>query len=170
MFKTDDGSTMGDSKGGDEWSTPQWLFDYYNARFSFVLDAAASDTNHKCERYFTRDDDALRLTWRGYGSVWCNPPYSDPAPWVRKAIDEVNQSRSLTVVMLLPSDTSTAWFLEAYNNAISMVLFHGRIKFGGGSGSPRWGSVLFTFQSGRSPYHRCQTFVQSVKDIRNAID
>lgn len=161
---------MANTKGGDEWSTPQWLFDYYNAEFSFVLDAAASKLNHKCERYFTRDDDALTQTWRGYNSVWCNPPYSDPAPWVRKAIEEVNQSQSMTVVMLLPSDTSTGWFLEAYNNAISMVLFNGRIKFGGGSGSPRWGSVIFTFQSNPSPYHRCETFMLRTKDIQRAID
>lgn len=161
---------MTDTKGGDEWSTPQWLFDYYNAEFSFDLDAAASKLNHKCERYFTRDDDALQQTWQGNKAIWCNPPYSDPAPWVRKAIQEVNQSRLMKVVMLLPSDTSTAWFSEAYNNAISMVLFQGRIKFGGGSGSPRWGSVIFTFQPRLSPYHRCYTYVQSIKDIRHAID
>lgn len=161
---------MSATSGGDEWSTPQWLFDYYNTRYSFALDAAASDINHKCERYFTRHDDALKQTWQGNESVWCNPPYSDPAPWVKKAIEEVNQSRRMTIIMLLPSDTSTAWFAEAYHHAISMVLYTGRIKFGGGKGSPRWGSVLFTFQSGKGPYHRCQTFVQNIKDIRNAVD
>ena len=31
----------------------------------FELDAAASEENHKCERYFTKADDALKKSWGG---------------------------------------------------------------------------------------------------------
>ena len=34
----------------EDWETPQWLFDRLNRIFCFELDAAASDTNHKCEK------------------------------------------------------------------------------------------------------------------------
>jgi phage N-6-adenine-methyltransferase len=53
-------------------------------RFRFTIDAAASPTNAKLPRYWTRDDDALTQSWAGE-RVWCNPPYSDIRPWVEKA-------------------------------------------------------------------------------------
>lgn len=37
-----------------EWETPQHVFDKLNKEFEFTLDVAASDLNHKCEKYFTR--------------------------------------------------------------------------------------------------------------------
>lgn len=45
------------------WETPQKLFDELDAEFHFTLDAAASDENHKCARYFTQSDDGLRQNW-----------------------------------------------------------------------------------------------------------
>lgn len=45
------------------WETPQKLFDELDAEFHFTLDAAASDENHKCARYFTQNDDGLRRNW-----------------------------------------------------------------------------------------------------------
>ena len=45
------------------WETPQRLFDELDAEFHFTLDAAASDENHKCARYFTKNDDGLRQNW-----------------------------------------------------------------------------------------------------------
>ena len=55
------------------WETPQKLFDELDAEFHFTLDAAASDENHKCARYFTQNDDGLRQNWEGE-TVFCNPP------------------------------------------------------------------------------------------------
>lgn len=42
------------SSDKDYWETPQSLFDELNAESNFTLDAAASDANHKCEKYFTK--------------------------------------------------------------------------------------------------------------------
>ena len=49
----------------DEWETPQWLFDELNDEFHFTLDPAATDENHKCDRYFTKEDDGLSKMWGG---------------------------------------------------------------------------------------------------------
>lgn len=49
----------------DEWSTPQSFFDKLNAEFDFNLDAAATDENHKCSRYFTAKEDGLTQNWGG---------------------------------------------------------------------------------------------------------
>lgn len=43
----------------DNWSTPQDFFDKLNEEFSFNLDPCASEENHKCDRYFTRDTNGL---------------------------------------------------------------------------------------------------------------
>ena len=49
----------------DEWETPQWLFNEMNEEFHFDLDPAATDENHKCARYFTKEDDGLSKKWGG---------------------------------------------------------------------------------------------------------
>ena len=43
----------------DEWETPQALFEKLDNEFHFDLDPAADDKNHKCTRYFTKQQDGL---------------------------------------------------------------------------------------------------------------
>lgn len=47
------------------WETPQTLFDELNEEFNFTLDAAASDDNHKCPKYFTAQNSGLEQDWGG---------------------------------------------------------------------------------------------------------
>lgn len=56
------------------WETPQKLFDELDAEFHFTLDAAASDENHKCARYFTQNDDGLRQNWGGAKQCFVTRP------------------------------------------------------------------------------------------------
>ena len=51
------------------WSTPIDLFDELDAEFGFDLDACASEDNHKCVQYYTKEDDGLTKNW---GGVWCS--------------------------------------------------------------------------------------------------
>lgn len=53
----------------DEWETPQDLFDKLNSIFCFTLDACADEKNHKCEKYFTKEQDGLSQSWGGVQSV-----------------------------------------------------------------------------------------------------
>ena len=46
-----------------EWATPQKFFDALNAEFHFTLDVCATKENAKCARYFTIEDDGLKLSW-----------------------------------------------------------------------------------------------------------
>lgn len=57
----------------EDWETPQDFFDELNDEFHFTLDAAASDDNHKCDRYYTKDNSALDKEWDE--QTYCNPPY-----------------------------------------------------------------------------------------------
>lgn len=53
------------SSDKNDWETPQRLFDELDRHYHFTLDAAASHTNHKVDRYFTADDDGLAQDWGG---------------------------------------------------------------------------------------------------------
>lgn len=53
------------SSKSDQWATPQDLFDELNKEFFFDLDPCADESNHKCEQYFTEQDDGLKKSWGG---------------------------------------------------------------------------------------------------------
>ena len=58
----------------DLWSTPQDFYDILDKEFHFTLDPCANDENHKCDKYFTKEDDGLSKDWGG-NIVFCNPLY-----------------------------------------------------------------------------------------------
>jgi len=121
-----------------EWGTPQQFFDNMNKRFGpFTLDAAASDLNHKCERYFTKEDNALGQDWEG--RVWCNPPYGHGVgKWVQKAVEEIQKGNCVKVVMLLRSTTDVKWFHDwAWDNCSEMIFVKGRMCFDKGDGEEK---------------------------------
>ena len=49
----------------DDWATPQYVFDWLNNIFNFELDPCASEENHKCNKYFTKEIDGLSQKWGG---------------------------------------------------------------------------------------------------------
>ena len=53
------------SKNSDEWTTPESVFDTLDAEFNFTLDPCATSGNHKCDQYFTKDQDGLTKNWGG---------------------------------------------------------------------------------------------------------
>jgi len=53
------------SSANEVWETPQDFFDKLNEEFHFTLDPCASADNAKCEKFFTKEDDGLRLDWGG---------------------------------------------------------------------------------------------------------
>lgn len=97
------------SSASNEWQTPRWLFDRLNAEFAFDLDAAASDANHLCERYYTAAQDALKQEWGKDGTmVFCNPPYGRLGPrFIAYAYEQTVKYPHLTVVFLVPARPDT---------------------------------------------------------------
>ena len=80
--------------------TPPEFFAPLHERFRFTVDACAEDYNAVLPRYWTPEDDGLRKSWTGE-RVWCNPPYDDIVPWLRKAW---GAKKADLIVMLLPAD------------------------------------------------------------------
>ena len=57
------------SHNSDEWETPDWLFQEYDAMYDFDLDVCATPENAKCKRFFTKEDDGLSREWGGQASI-----------------------------------------------------------------------------------------------------
>lgn len=78
----------------DQTTTPTWLYEAFNAEFSFTLDAAATRRSAKCPVFFTTEMNSLKQCWKTATlnarnpAVWVNPPYSDIRPWMLKAKEE----------------------------------------------------------------------------------
>jgi len=92
-----------------EWETPQWLFDILNKEFHFDLDVCASEKNHKCKKYFSKQDDGLKQKWQG--SCWMNPPYGrEIKEWMSKARSE--SGNGALIICLTPARTDTEWWWD----------------------------------------------------------
>lgn len=61
------------SSKSDEWETPQKTFDELNKEFRFDLDPCADESNHKCEKYFTKEQDGLQQDWGGAQRILQSP-------------------------------------------------------------------------------------------------
>ena len=115
-----------------DWETPQALFDALDDEFSFVLDAAASEDNTKCSRFFDASSDGLVHEWAHWvdreHSVFVNPPYGRGiVEWMQKCAEEGEFCR---VVALVFARTDTRWFHKWVAPWASEVRFiKGRIKF-----------------------------------------
>jgi phage N-6-adenine-methyltransferase len=138
----------------DRW-TPLNLWIPWNDRWQFTLDAAASDENHLCSRYFTLEHDGLVQPWKGE-RVWCNPPFSDMTSWVRKAWDEMEAGRCDLVVMLAPANrTEQPWWqisIEPYRDGhataearLSTEFLPKRINFGSRDNLGAWSASSAPF-------------------------
>ncbi|MBO0865145.1 MAG: hypothetical protein J2P16_08755 [Mycobacterium sp.] len=74
----------------DDWYTPRWLLEQLDCTFDIDV-CAPEDPDARtvpANLYYTRDDDGLAQPWDGL--VWCNPPYSEPTPWIERWIDHDN--------------------------------------------------------------------------------
>ena len=111
------------------WETPKNLFDTLNEEFHFTLDAAASDANHKCPRYFTEEQDGLLQDWGGE-TVFCNPPYGrkETGLWTKKCYEE-SCKPGTTVVLLIPARTDRASFHDYIIGKAELRFLRGRLQF-----------------------------------------
>lgn len=51
----------------DQWATPQDFFNQLNQEFNFTLDTAADESNHKCDRYYSKTENGLVQSWQTAG-------------------------------------------------------------------------------------------------------
>ena len=106
--------------GHDNHTTPRDLYSLLDNEFHFNDDP--------CPLGGEALGDGLSREWGT--SVFMNPPYSKPLPWVKKAYEESQKGK--IVVGLLRGDTSTAWFHEWVYGKADLRFIRGRLNFGAG--------------------------------------
>lgn len=111
---------------GDSYATPKWLMDVFSGWF----DPCPLDGDYKL--------DGLYIDWEN--KTYVNPPYSNPKPWVEKAIAEKKKGK--LIVMLLRADSSTKYFQRCQEEG-EVIYFGRRIKFNGKT--PYFASMLVIF-------------------------
>lgn len=115
-----------------DWRTPPHVFAFFDEKYKFQLDAAATPDNTLCGEFLTPLDDALAVSWPA-SSVWVNPPYGrDVGKWMEKARIEALKGR--TVGVLVFARTDTAWWHDHVMKALCVYLLRGRLKFIGDDG------------------------------------
>lgn len=112
----------------NSWATPQYLFYWLNYDWDFEIDLCADRYNYKCDRWIGIEDDSLTEDWHKLASIgFCNPPYSNIKPWVKKAVIEARQG--FTTIMLIPTPNGESYYKDIFNNANSITFINGRIAF-----------------------------------------
>jgi site-specific DNA-methyltransferase (adenine-specific) len=140
----------------DNARTPPSLFKMLDDRFHFALDAACSRENCLCFRgiFGDEDYDAIDHDWFKLSDgqpIYVNPPYSrgNIDRFIKKAYSE--SLKGATVVMLLPSDTSTRYFHNYCMKASEIIFLQPRVHFNRPDGtsfktSPKFGSMVVVFK------------------------
>jgi phage N-6-adenine-methyltransferase len=151
------------SSPSDEWYTPDYLFKTLNDLYGpFTMDVCATTGSARAQRFFTQADDGLAQRWEGV--CWCAPPYSNPRPWVWKAIESTTGYRrdedhdengwgytgaAERVVMLVKNDPSTGWYQLGLAYATDHVALPVRVRFTPGArqrpGTPPFTSSILVF-------------------------
>lgn len=128
----------------DNWATPQDFFDKLNEEFHFTLDPCADSKNHKCDLFFTKEQNGLNQDW-GH-TVFCNPPYGrEISKWVKYSYEQSKKDKT-TVVMLIPARTDTRYFHEYIYHKAEIRFIKGRLKFGDATQSAPFPSMVVIYK------------------------
>ena len=130
-------------------ATPQDFFNKLNDEFHFTLDPCATEENHKCDRYYTKEQDWLKQS-RDNEIVFCNPPY-----WkeIKNRVKKWYESRGGEIVMLLPARTDTKRFHDYIYHKSEIRFIKGRLKFWDSKNSAPFPSMVVIFRSNKLEWH-----------------
>jgi hypothetical protein len=99
----------------DDCYTPRWVFDAMGLRFDLDVAAPPGGPWHvPADRWYTAEDDGLAQEWDGL--VWCNPPYSNYAPWAERFA----RHDRMAIMGICPPEVR--WFPVVFSAADSLAL------------------------------------------------
>ena len=109
----------------DDWRTPKWIMELFDDYWDPCPIGGLHD-----------NPDDLEGVWHFCEpGIYINPPYSNPKPWVEKAI-RTHHYTSTKIVMLLKHDSSTAWFRMLHEAGAQFLFPYGRLTFEAAGDSP----------------------------------
>lgn len=96
---------------------------------AFAVDLAATRENTVAPKFYGVRSNSLVQPWTFDGWGWLNPPFSDLAPWVKKAHEEM--IKGARTAMLVPAGVGANWWRDHVHNKAHVLFLNGRIMFVG---------------------------------------
>lgn len=152
----------------NQWGTPpQLIRKFEQAVGEFDVDPCSGcEPEPIAETRYTKEDDGLSQPW--HGTVWCNPPYSDIGPWLKKAYTETHNGDADLVFCLIPVRTSASWFHEWGTRSDILTFVEGRLHFvrpSGGNARATFSNMICAYGSyDDSVLQTCQSLGFTVTD------
>jgi hypothetical protein len=110
-----------DYKENNEYYTPAWLFDDLNVHFDLDVCAPTGGVDWlPASKHYDIAVDGLSQAWDGF--VWCNPPYSNPTPWIDKFLLHANG-------ILLTQISKSNAFIRLWNQSDAIMMLPRNIMF-----------------------------------------
>jgi len=105
----------------DDYYTPPFIFKALDIKFDMDVCAPPGGVPWiPANQSLSVIDDGLVMPWAG--RVWCNPPFSNASPWIKKLIDHNNGIALLTA-------SKAVWFHEAWEKATGILPLSSNFKF-----------------------------------------
>ena len=145
-------SRLNSFSGDNEWYTPARYIEMARTVMGTIdVDPASNEHAQRTIRaatYYTDEDNGLDRKWEG--TVWLNPPYSNPEvqQFVDKVISEVDIGRTTEAIVLTNNSGDTGWHQALQLACTAMCIVKGRIRFESitrASNSPAMGQSFFYF-------------------------
>lgn len=106
------------TRDSDNYATPKKFYDRLNSEFNFDFDPCP----------LRSEFDGLLTEWNG--SIFCNPPYSNIEPFIRKGLDEIRLFNAKVIVYLIPVRSDTKYWHELIMKRADEIRFvKGRLNF-----------------------------------------
>jgi hypothetical protein len=121
------------SQKSDHWSTPAATKAELYGEFGLNFDPCPLKSS----------DDGLKIKWSG--RVFCNPPYSRIAEFLKKGLYHLAHGDCELLLYLIPARTDTAWFHD-YCAKGEIRFLRGRLKFGNAKFSAPFPSMVVVFR------------------------
>ena len=90
----------------------------------------------------TTDTNGLVINWKH--NTFCNPPYSNCGPWLRKARTECE--RGISSCLLVKVDVLSRKYFSEIGSPCEIHLFSQKVKFLGYKHVPRFCNILLVFK------------------------
>mgnify|MGYP003137796846 CR=1 FL=1 len=116
--------------------TPPKIWERLNKEYNFTIDLCASNENHLCDRYYTKEINALEQDWSNE-LAYLHPMFDSK---IGKFVEKAYNTKNSIFVMLLPASTHTKYFHEYLYNKTNVKIEYLRkpnrgFRFGKDDGS-----------------------------------
>src|SRR5262249_34517601 len=115
----------------DERYTPHWVVDAARQVLGRIdtdpATCAAAQAIVQARTPYTKADNGLLRLWSG--TVWCNPPFSDPLPWVKKLIAHYRAGDVPAAILLLNLAGTPEWAHMLWRGGYPVCVVAKRMEF-----------------------------------------